>query len=70
VSQYDNVLSWSNNSANQTGALKIRLPKTWSSTMLRIEIDGYAYDANGAWKAIVSGYNNSAGWVNTSAEVQ
>ena len=69
---YQNVRSWSIDSG-VTGVLKITLPRTWSSTMMRISILGYEYTAlTGGWELIASGYNfiTTPGWRHTSAELR
>ena len=67
-----NVLSYYVGSANQTGTLKIVMPKSWSSTMLNIVIRGYNWSSsNGAWEANVGGYNygSSQVWLYTNAKI-
>lgn len=55
---------------NVTGTLKITLPVSWNSTMMRMRISGYEYFTGiGAWEVEVGGYNYTAGWINTSATV-
>ena len=49
-----------------SGALVIVAPKSWSNTMLRLEIDGFDYGSDtGGWAAVVSGYPYSptTSWV-------
>ncbi len=47
-------------SGSTTGALVIVAPKSWSNTMLRLEMDGFDYNTDtGGFGAVVSGYNYS-----------
>ena len=68
---YYNVMSYYIGASNQTGTLKIAMPKTWSNTMLHIVIRGYNYSSNGAWTATVGGYNYAPtpGWANVNAKI-
>ena len=52
-----------------TGYLKITLPQTWTSTMMRFEVDVYNYLTNETMTYIIGGYNYSANsaWINYSA---
>ena len=56
-------------SGTTSGALVIVAPKTWSNTMLRLEIDGFDYGSDtGGWAAVVSGYPYipTTSWVHQS----
>lgn len=57
--------------ASSVGTVKITLPKTWTSTMMRITIDGYDYSGNSPWQVIVSGYAYADGssWVNATCQI-
>ena len=55
------------------GTVMIRLPKSWSNTMMTMRIQGYDYSGIGAWEVIISGYNHTGGggvWVNNDAEIR
>ncbi len=70
--QYNNVVQWAISTPNQTWALKISLPRTWSNTMLSIKITWYEYSSTaGVWSTTVWGYNYAAwpSWINSSAYV-
>jgi hypothetical protein len=55
-----------NNGASETGALKITLPQTWTSTMLRFTVKVYDYNTNTSFDVSCGGYNWGGGsWVNT-----
>ncbi len=53
------------------GIIKIKMPVSWSSTMLRIIMDVYYYDANSSFTIELSGYNyfGHTKWYNTSAKI-
>ncbi|MDQ3094220.1 MAG: hypothetical protein M3Q70_03545 [bacterium] len=70
VNYYRNVAHAYLGAGTQTGTLKIALPTSWTDTMLSFTIKGYDYSGYGAWEAVVSGYNCSCGWINTSAEIR
>ncbi len=73
IASYFGVAHFDGNPGNiTTGTLKITLPKSWTNTMLRITIRGYAYNSGrGGWSVVVSGYTYSASpsWINTSKEI-
>ena len=53
--------------------MKITLPKSWTSTMLRITIKGYdyVYGGNTAWECVIGGYNTTPNtWAGKSAEIR
>lgn len=54
-----------------TGAIKITLPLSWNSTMLRFAVDVYNYSTNTSFTVYVGGYNYSGGnsWINTFAYI-
>ena len=56
---------------NDTGAIKITLPQSWTATMMRFEVDVYLYDSAKNFKLIVGGYNHSTSstWVNYFAQI-
>jgi hypothetical protein len=66
---YKNVASYYTTS-NVTGTIKIKLPKDWSDTKMRITIKGYDYSSNGAWELIVAGYPYPPVWHQCSAELR
>jgi hypothetical protein len=55
--------------ATVTGAIKITLPQSWTSTMMRMRIKIYLYGDDQAFDIIVGGYNysTSSAWANCSA---
>lgn len=53
-----------------TGCIKITLPQSWSSTMMRFTVDIYNYATNSSVEFVVGGYNyntTDSTWVNTFA---
>ena len=56
---------------NDTGAIKITLPQSWTNTMIRFEIDVYLYNLVQNFKLTVGGYNYGTGarWVNYFAQI-
>ncbi|WP_371380751.1 hypothetical protein [Sporomusa aerivorans] len=54
-----------------TGTIKITIPTTWNSTMMRFKITGYNYSNSPAsvWEANITGYNYSGGsqWIYAAA---
>lgn len=60
--------------ATSTGAVKIKLPRTFSGTMLDIEISGYSHAANnGAWSLVLSAFSNSGSggnWIFANANLR
>jgi hypothetical protein len=60
--------AYGNNTSNLSGAIKVTLPVSWTSTMLRFAVDIFEYSTNKSFTVYVSGYNyNSGYWVNVSA---
>lgn len=58
--------------ATFTGAIKITLPQSWTSTMLKIHVDIFEYLAGYSCSLEISGYTyaqSTKGWHNTSARV-
>jgi hypothetical protein len=54
----------------ETGAVKIRLPQSWTDTMLKFSVDIYEYVTGYSCKLEISGYNSSGPrWYNCSATV-
>jgi len=55
-----------------TGTIKIKLPKSWSSTKIRITVKGYDFSSNGGWELILGGYNYAAtsSWMQCTAELR
>ncbi|MEK3749413.1 phage tail protein [Paenibacillus sp. FSL E2-8871] len=67
--KYHNVVGYST-TGGLTGTVKITMPKTWSSTMLRIKINGYDYTAGkGAWELTIGAYNyvSTPAWTSANA---
>lgn len=60
-----------NASASQTGCLKIRLPQSWTNTMLRFTVDIFDYNTGHSTTYIISGFNEigTPSWFNVSAQV-
>ena len=57
---------------NSTGAIKIKLPTSWSTSMLKICVEVYDYKTFESFSLILSGYNyggTSTAWINTSAQI-
>ncbi len=74
VAFYRNVKHYSTSGNPDTGTLKIVLPKLWSSTMLRIRIEGYNFAGSSrgsSWQVIVGGYNyaSSTVWLTYYAQI-
>lgn len=54
----------------QTGAIKVTLPHSWTSTMLRMTIKVYEYTTNESFEINCGGYNYGGGsWVNNFAYI-
>lgn len=55
----------------QTGALKIKLPQSWTNTMMRFVVDVFEYGSQEATSYVVAGYNynGTPAWVNASAQM-
>ncbi|NYT43099.1 hypothetical protein HZY97_20155 [Sphingomonas sp. R-74633] len=52
------------------GSLKVRLPQSWTSTMMRFTVEIYEYSSGFMCTLEVGGYNYSgSSWLNTSARV-
>jgi hypothetical protein len=63
-----------NNAASVSGAIKIRLPQSWTDTMMRFTVDIYEYVAGFMCTMEIGGYNYSGGggnpyWANVTARV-
>jgi hypothetical protein len=56
---YRDVANYNNNTSAITGTLKIKLPKSWSNTMLDLVIKGHTHSGIGwgAWELRTGGYN-------------
>lgn len=63
--------SYSGNVGNETGAIKIRLPQSWTSTMIRFTVKLYIYDGASGLSTSrtieIGGYNTPSAWTNTYA---
>jgi hypothetical protein len=57
--------------SSQTGAIKIKLPVSWTSTMMRMTIQVYEYGINESFTLYCGGYNYSytSVWYNTFAQI-
>jgi len=56
--------------AHVDGAIKIRLPQSWTNTMMKFTVDIYEYSAGYACTLDISGYNYESGnWHNVTARV-
>ena len=53
------------------GALKIKLPQDFTSTMIKMDVEVYNYRLNGSFKVEISGYTyaDSRRWFQTSAQI-
>jgi hypothetical protein len=57
-------------SPSLTGSIKIRLPVSWTDTMMKFSVDIYEYAAGYSCSLEIAGYNYSQGvWYNVSARV-
>ena len=56
--------SYATTTSSVTGAIKITLPQTWTSTMLRMTIRVYEYTTNEAFDVVCGGYNTPSTWAN------
>lgn len=55
-----------------TGAIKIRLPQSWTNTMMTLKITIFEYDSDETFELIISGYNHTGlgeGWYRTSVMI-
>jgi len=71
LNEYRNLVNYSA-AGSVTGTMEITTPKGWSSTMMRMTIEGYNYATGGAWEVVVGGYNYTVtpAWINTSVEIR
>lgn len=62
---------YSTQTSSVTGAIKVTLPTSWTSTMLRFTVKIYEYTTGESFEVTVAGYNygSSSQWINTSAYV-
>lgn len=61
-----------NKSSVKTGAIKITLPQSWTSTMMRMTVRIYEYVTGRSCDIVIAGYNyfpSISGWYNPSAYV-
>lgn len=63
---FKNAAAFRNGSANVSGALVLTSPITATSTMTKIKINGFNYDANSTWELQVASYSNDPSWSNRS----
>lgn len=63
--------SYSSESSNVIGVVKITLPQSWTNTMMRFWVDVFDYWGNKSFSLALSGYNYAAGamWYQTSAQL-
>lgn len=60
--------SYNGGAGGMTGYIKIRLPQSWTDSMIRFFIDVYEYGVDASVTYEVGGYNGSGGtWINTYA---
>jgi hypothetical protein len=60
--------SYSTSTPTLTGAIKIVLPQSWTSTMMRFAVDIYEYQTGESFTVYIGGYNYSSGggsWANS-----
>jgi hypothetical protein len=71
INVIEQVAAYGESGSGITGTIKITLPKSWSNTMLEIEIDGYNFSTKGYYKILMGGYNYDVGpaWTNCTAVV-
>ena len=57
--------------SSKTGAIKITLPVSWTSTMMRMTIQVYEYSQDESFTVYCGGYNygSSSVWINTFAQI-
>lgn len=60
------IKGYTEDATNLSGTIKIKMPFSWTNTMLRVVIKGFDYSTKGVWEVIVGGYNYSteSRWVN------
>lgn len=51
--------NYSNSASSQTGAIKIRLPQSWTDTMLRFFVEVYEYSSDRSFTIEIGGYNGA-----------
>ncbi|MBS9773808.1 MAG: hypothetical protein KGV59_01445 [Tenacibaculum sp.] len=51
-----------------TGAIKIKLPVSKTSTTVKIWVDVFDFKSGGSFTMIISGYNSSRGWETVSCQ--
>ena len=63
--------SYATTTSSVTGAIKITLPQSWTSTMLRLTINIYEYTTNESFTVVAGGYNYAAttSWNNAFAYI-
>ena len=57
--------------SSSTGMIKITLPQSWTSTMMKFVIEVYNYDSSRSMTVAVGGYNysTSSQWINEFAQI-
>ena len=55
--------------SNSVGAIKIRLPKKASTTMLSFVVDIYDYVNNRSVSLFISGYDHTSQWISTTVKI-
>jgi hypothetical protein len=68
---YPNGGTLNNSTSSVTGAIKIRLPQSWTNTMMELKVRIYNYSGDTYWEYSMGGYNYSPSttWINTNASV-
>ena len=59
-----------NGSGTETGAIKIKLPTSWTNTMMKMKVRVFDYAQNESFDVNLAGYTYTGGggsWINTSA---
>jgi hypothetical protein len=56
--------------ATVTGAIKVTLPQSWTSTMMKFDVEIYEYTTGESFTVKVAGYNyiTTPSWINTSVQ--
>lgn len=60
-----------NADADTTGLIKIKLPQSWTNTMMKMRIEIYNYATNDSITVLCGGYNYTTdkAWINTFAQI-
>ncbi|MBD9675514.1 tail fiber domain-containing protein [Pseudomonas sp. PDM18] len=70
MQRHEDVASYTA-SGSVTGTLKITLPVSWTSTMMRLRVIGYNHVSPQAWELMLSGFNffSSSAWTVSGAQL-